>query len=125
MKKLAAVMVLVGGLAVLSVASARAQGYPADNSGKNVRDRQAAAVTSGDQSNTQSDLDITQEIRKAVIADKDLSTNAHNVKIITANGVVTLRGPVKSSAEKANIGAMAKHVAGVTRVDNQIEIASN
>jgi hyperosmotically inducible protein len=124
MKKLAAAMALVGGLAV-SVAAVRAQGYPADNSGKNVRDRGDAAVTSGDQSNSQSDLNITQAIRKAVVADKDLSTNAHNVKIITANGVVTLRGPVKSAAEKANIGAVAQHVAGVTRVDNQIEIASN
>ena len=122
MKKLAVVMVFVAGL-VVWVASARAQGYPADNSGKNVRDRKDAAVTSGDQSNTQSDLNITQEIRKAVMADKELSTNAQNVKIITANGVVTLRGPVKISAEKANIGAKAKHAAGVTRVDNQIEIA--
>jgi hyperosmotically inducible protein len=124
MKKLAAVMLCVGGLAVW-VAAARAQGYPADNSGKNVRDRNDAAVTTGDQSNTQSDLNITQEIRKAVMADKELSTNAHNVKIITADGVVTLRGPVKISAEKANIGAKAAHVAGVTRVDNQIEIASD
>jgi hyperosmotically inducible periplasmic protein len=124
MKKLAAVMLFVAGLAVW-VASAHAQGYPADNSGKNVRDRKDAAVTAGDQSNTQSDLNITQEIRKAVMADKELSTNAHNVKIITANGVVTLRGPVKSSAEKANIGAKAEHAAGVTRVDNQLEIASD
>ena len=124
MKKLAAVMMFVGGLAV-SVASARAQGYPADNSGKNVRDRKDAAVTSGDQSNTQADLNITQEIRKAVIADKELSMNAHNVKIITASGVVTLRGPVKSTKEKAEIGAKAEHVAGVTRVNNQIEIASD
>jgi hyperosmotically inducible protein len=124
MKKLAAAMVFVGGLAV-SVASAHAQGYPVDNSGKNVRDRKDAAVTSGDQSNTQSDLNITQEIRKAVMADKELSTNAQNVKIITANGVVTLRGPVKSAEEKANIGAKAKHAAGVTRVDNQLEIASD
>ncbi|SRR5579862_5001638 len=124
MKKLVAVMVLIGGLAV-SVGSARAQAYPADNSGKNVRDRKDAALTSGDQSNSQSDLNITQAIRKAVVADKDLSTNAHNVKIITRNGVVTLRGPVKSATEKANIAAMAAHVAGVTRVHNQIEIASN
>ena len=124
MKKLAAAMVFVGGLAVW-IPSARADGYPADNSGKNVRDRQDAAVTAGDQSNTQSDLNITQEIRKAVIADKELSMNAHNVKIITANGVVTLRGPVKSSAEKTNIGAKAEHAAGVKRVDNQIEIASD
>ena len=124
MKKLAALMLCVGGLAVW-VTPARAQSYPADNSGKNVRDRLEAAVTSGDQSNTQSDLNITQEIRKAVIADKDLSMNAHNVKIITANGVVTLRGPVKSSEEKANVAAKAGHAAGVTRVDNQIEIASD
>ena len=124
MKKTAAAMVFVGGLAVWSPC-ARADGYPADNSGKNVRDRQKAAVTAGDQSNSQSDLNITQEIRKAVIADKDLSTNAHNVKIITANGIVTLRGPVKSAEEKANIGAKAQHAAGVTRVDNQIEIASD
>lgn len=122
MKKPAAVMLFIGGLAV-SVASAHAQGYPADNSGKNVRDRSETAVTSGDQSNTQADLNITQEIRKAVMADKELSTNAHNVKIITANGVVTLRGPVKSAEEKANIGAKAQHAAGVTRVDNQLEIA--
>ena len=124
MKKLAVVMLLVGGLAV-SVASVRAESYPADNSGKNVRDRKDAAVTSGDQSNSQSDLKITQEIRQAVIADKDLSMNAHNVKIITSNGVVTLRGPVKSSEEKAKIGTKAKQVAGVTQVHNQIEIASD
>lgn len=102
-----------------------AQQYPADNSGKNVRDRKDAAPTPGDQSNAKSDVAITQEIRKAVVADKNLSTNAHNVKIITANGVVTLRGPVKSAAEKDTIGAKAKQAAGVTRVDNQLEIATN
>ena len=122
MNRFAAVMVFVGGLAV-SVASAHAQGYPADNSGKNVRDRQDTAVTATDQSNSKADLNITQAIRKAVMADKKLSTNAHNVKIITANGVVTLRGPVKSAKEKKNIGAKAARVAGVTRVDNQLEIA--
>ncbi len=124
MKKLAVGILFVGGLAV-SVASTHAQGYPADNSGKNVRDRKDSAVTSGDQSNTQADLNITQEIRKAVMADKDLSTNAHNVKIITVNGVVTLRGPVKSAAEKANIGAKAARAVGVRSVDNQLEIASD
>ena len=124
MKNLVAVMLCVGGMAV-SVASARAEGYPADNSGKNVRDRQDAAVTSGDQSNSPSDIKITQEIRQAIIADKDLSLNGHNVKIITAHGVVTLRGPVKSAAEKATIAAKAEHAAGVTRIDNQLEIASD
>lgn len=123
MKKLAA-MLFVGGL-IAAVGSAHAEGYPADNSGKNVRDRQDAALTSGDQSNSQADLKITQEIRQAVMADDALSLNAQNVKIITANGVVTLRGPVRSSAEKATVGAKAEQVAGVTRVDNQIEIASD
>jgi len=124
MKTLAVAMLFIGGLVVWST-SARGDDYPADNSGKNVRDRQDVAVTAGDQSNSQADLNITQEIRKAVVADKDLSMNAHNVKIITVNGVVTLRGPVKSAAEKANIAAKAQHAAGVTRVDNQIEIASD
>ena len=104
--------------------ASRAADYPADNSGKNVRDRQDSSRTPGDQSNNKSDLAITQAIRKAVVADKALSTNAHNVKIITTNGVVTLRGPVKTPEEKDTIGAKAKQVAGVKSVDNKLEIAS-
>jgi osmotically-inducible protein OsmY len=104
--------------------ASRAADYPADNSGKNVRDRQDSSRTPGDQSNNKSDLAITQAIRKAVVADKALSTNAHNVKIITANGVVTLRGPVSSPEEKETIAAKARRVAGVKSVDNKLEIAS-
>ncbi len=104
--------------------ASRAADYPADNSGKNVRDRQDSSRTPGDQSNNKSDLAITQAIRKAVVADKALSTNAHNVKIITANGVVTLRGPVSSPEEKETIAAKARQVAGVKSVDNKLEIAS-
>ena len=104
--------------------ASRAADYPADNSGKNVRDRQDSSRTPRDQSNNKSDLAITQAIRKAVVADKALSTNAHNVKIITANGVVTLRGPVSSPEEKETIAAKAKQVAGVKSVDNKLEIAS-
>jgi peptidoglycan hydrolase-like protein with peptidoglycan-binding domain len=96
----------------------------ADNSGKNVRDRQNSTMTPGDQSNAKSDMAITQAIRKAVVADKGLSTNAHNVKIITKNGVVTLRGPVKTAEEKNTIAAKAEGAAGVKSVDNQLEIAS-
>jgi len=124
MKTLMAVLAMVG-LLTSWAPTIHAQQYPADNSGKNVRDRKDGAPTSGDQSNAKSDVTITQEIRKAVVADKSLSTNAHNVKIITADGVVTLRGPVKSATEKATIEAKAKQAAGVTRVDNQLEIASN
>jgi hyperosmotically inducible protein len=104
--------------------ASRAADYPADNSGKNVRDRQDSSRTSGDQSNNKADLAITQAIRKAVVADKALSTNAHNVKIITTNGVVTLRGPVNSPEEKETIAMKAKRVAGVKSVDNKLEIAS-
>ena len=104
--------------------ASRAADYPADNSGKNVRDRQDSSRTPGDQSNNKSDLAITQAIRKAVVADKSLSTYAHNVKIITANGFVTLRGPVSSPEEKETIAAKAKQVAGVKSVDNKLEIAS-
>jgi len=119
---------LVAALVMIAVSvwgpAARAADYPADNSGKNVRDRKESSQTPADQSNSKADLAITQAIRKAVVADKALSTNAHNVKIITSNGVVTLRGPVKSTEEKDKIAAKAKSVAGVTSVDNKLEIAS-
>ena len=95
-----------------------------DNSGRNVRDRDDQNKTPGDQSENEADRTITQNIRRAVTADDSLSTNAKNVKIITNDGTVTLRGPVKSEKEKAEIEAKAKQVAGVKRVDNQLEVAS-
>lgn len=95
-----------------------------DNSGRNVRDRDDQNKTPGDQSESEADRAITQNIRQAVTADDSLSTNAKNVKIITSDGTVTLRGPVKSEKEKADIEAKAKQVAGVKKVDNQLEIAS-
>jgi len=98
--------------------------YPADNTGKNVRDRSGDTLTAGDQPENAGDRDITQGVRKAIVANKHLSTNAHNVKIVTVNGVVTLRGPVDSAAEKAKVAAAANHVAGVKRVDNQTEIVT-
>jgi hyperosmotically inducible protein len=96
----------------------------ADNTGRNVRDRGGETKTPMDQSENEADRAITQNIRKALTADDSLSTNAQNVKIVTNDGTVTLRGPVKSAKEKADIEAKAKQVAGVKRVDNQLEIAS-
>ena len=96
----------------------------ADNSGVNVRDRNDATKTAGDQSESEADRTISQNIRQAVVADDSVSTNGKNVKIITADGVVTLRGPVKSENEKTNIGAKAEQIAGVKKVDNQMEIAN-
>jgi osmotically-inducible protein OsmY len=97
--------------------------YPADNTGKNVRDRAESAVTADQQSNSQGDMDITREIRRQIVNDESLSTSAHNIKIVTIDGVVTLRGPVVSAKEKTVVAEAAKKVAGVSKVDNQLEIA--
>jgi osmotically-inducible protein OsmY len=107
---------------VVSAAPALAQQREdADNTGRNVRDR-GESVTPTDQSNSAADIETTAKIRKAIVDDDQLSSNAHNVKIVTRDGAVTLRGPVKSAAEKSAIAAKAQQVAGVKRVDNQLEI---
>jgi hyperosmotically inducible protein len=98
---------------------------PADNTGNNVRDRSDATVTPGDQSESKTDLELTRRIRRAITQDNQLSTTAHNIKIVTANGKVTLRGPVKSAAEKDQIAKMAQGTEGVTSVDNQLEVTNN
>jgi hyperosmotically inducible periplasmic protein len=93
-----------------------------DNTKVNERDKNSAAPTPPDQKENESDLKITQHVRQAVMADGSLSFTAKNVKIITQNGKVTLRGPVKSTQERDAIEAAARKVAGVTQVDNQIEV---
>lgn len=95
-----------------------------DNTGRNVQDRSGATLTADDQSESEADRTLTQRVRQAVVADDSLSTNAHNIKIITVNGVVTLRGPVKSAQEKMNIDAKAQQIAGVAKVNNQLEIVA-
>jgi len=96
----------------------------ADNSGRNERDRNDATKTAGDQAENEADRTISQNIRQAISADDSISTNGKNAKIITVDGTVTLRGPVKSENEKTNIGAKAQQIAGVKSVDNQLEIAN-
>jgi hyperosmotically inducible protein len=98
--------------------------YPADNTGRNVRDRDDRTLTSEDQSEKKADRELTQKIRNAVVEDDSLSTSAHNVKIITVDGVVTLRGPVKSAKERNAVGAKAVKIAGAGKVKNQLEIAA-
>lgn len=123
MKQYVAALLVAGGIGLLG-SPALAENVPADNSAKNVRDRADTALTAGDQSSAPADMAITTAVRKAVVADSSLSVNAQNVKIITVNGVVTLRGPVKNTAEKESIAAKATTIAGVGKVDNQIEIAT-
>ncbi|HEX4515411.1 MAG TPA: BON domain-containing protein, partial [Polyangiaceae bacterium] len=72
-----------------------------------------------------SDIDITAQIRKQVVADDSLSADAKNVKIVTQSGAVTLRGPVKSVAEKNTIGSKASGIAGVKNVDNELDVVTD
>jgi hyperosmotically inducible periplasmic protein len=96
-----------------------------DNTKKNERDRSGETTTSGDQSNSQEDVKITAAIRRAVVGDHSLSATAKNVKIITANGLVTLRGPVKNDAEKAKIAELAQSAAGNAKINNQLEVKTS
>ena len=97
---------LLGASAIVQAEDA--QPRERDNSGVNVRDRDDAAVTAGHQSNAKSDVELTRQIREAVVKDSSLSILAQNVKIVSANGSVTLRGPVKTEAEKDAIGSKAQ-----------------
>ena len=92
-----------------------------DNSAINERDRSSTAKTPIDQNENQKDIDITASIRRQVVA-KQMSTNAHNSKIITQDGRVTLRGPVQSNDEKQQIEEIAIDVAGKGNVDNELEV---
>ena len=94
----------------------------ADNTARNVRDRNNRTLTPLDQSNSKTDVNTTAQIRKGVNAMKDVSVNARNVKIITADGRVTLRGPVNTAQEKLNIGEIAAGIAQSVNVDNQLEV---
>ena len=93
-----------------------------ENTELNVRDKDDATLTPEDQKETKADIRITAHIRKAVVRDKSLSINAQNAKIITRNGVVTLRGPVANEAESKMLEKIAKKTRGVVKVDNQLEI---
>ena len=93
-----------------------------DNAATNERDRSGETKTSGDQSNSSADLKITQAIRQALMKDGELSMTAKNIKVITANGHVTLRGPVKTAQEKAKIDQLAKSAAGGAQIDDQLDV---
>jgi osmotically-inducible protein OsmY len=92
-----------------------------DNTGRNVRDRDESAVTPTDQSNSEQDIDLTQRIRSGITSVEQMSVQARNVKVISRDGFVTLRGPVESEQEKATIELLARN-AGAAQVDNQLEI---
>jgi len=114
---------LACGLCLAMTTAVGAQAPAPDNTKTNARDRQAAQKTAGDQSNSKADLDITQKIRKAIVDDQNLSTYAHNIKIVTVDGKVTLKGPVSSAAEKAAVESKAAEVAGRANVTSQVSVS--
>jgi hypothetical protein len=93
-----------------------------DNTARNVRDRGDRTLTPLDQGNSAADRDRTAQIRKQILAVEGMSINAKNVKIITIDGRVTLRGPVNSAEEKRLIGEIADRIARAENVDNQLEV---
>lgn len=105
-------------------ASADAMGTEPDNTRVNERDREASALTPMDQSESDTDRELLQRIRKAVIADDSLSFTAKNVKIITRDGRVTLRGSVNNAREKATLEKTALDAAGPKRVTNELEVSN-
>jgi osmotically-inducible protein OsmY len=88
----------------------------------NERDRNPNEPTADRQKDNRSDRELTQQVRKAIVKDKSLSTYAHNVKVITQNGMVTLKGPVRSEEKKKAIEAKAAEVAGQDKVTNQLDV---
>ena len=95
----------------------------ADNTKANATDRNSSAKTPVDQSNDKESIDVTADIRRAVLDDKSLSMSAHNIKIVTDGDVVTLRGAVESADEKKRIEALAVKAAAGKQVRNEISIA--
>ncbi|MGB8833076.1 MAG: BON domain-containing protein [Candidatus Sulfotelmatobacter sp.] len=93
-----------------------------DNTKTNQRDRKADEPTADQQKANQSDRDMTRQIRKSIEKDRSLSTYGHNVKVITQNGTVTLKGPVRSEEEKKAIEQKATDLAGADKVTSEIDV---
>jgi osmotically-inducible protein OsmY len=132
MKQMSKKVLAVALVAVLGASCAFAQTAPqgqatpaADNTKMNNRDKGDPAQTPQTQSNAKTDRDLLAAVRRTIVKDKSLSVAAHNIKILVEGGVVTLRGPVKSDEEKSKVESLAKSVAGVTSVDNKVDIKTN
>lgn len=97
-------------------------GKSADNTQINERDRSSETMKPTDQPNNRGDLELAAAVRRTIVHDKNLSSMAHNVKLVATSGTVTLRGPVANNAEKARVEELAASVTGVTHVDNQLDV---
>lgn len=123
-RTLLAVTVLASGLGLLwAQQDNSASQAPADNTKVNQRDRNPNEPTADQQKENTSDRQLTAHIRRAIVKDKSLSSDAHNVKIITQGGNVTLKGTVKTDAEKQAVESKAAQVAGEGKVTNELQVA--
>ena len=109
-------------VALIASGSVMGEVKPADNTSRNARDRSGQNLTPQDQSNSAGDVELTKNVRQAIVRDSSLSSTAKNVKVISTEGKVTLRGPVNSHEEKMKTGRAAIDKAGATNVDNQLEV---
>ena len=116
------ILLVLACLSAVSLAAMAADDKKPDNTATNERDRSGETQTSGDQSNSSADLKITQAIRQTLMRDSELSTTAKNIKIITDNGQVTFRGPVKNAQEKAKIDQLARSAAGGAKIVDQLDV---
>ena len=118
-------ILLAGALLTAGAALGPGQDTPKpDNTKTNQADRNAGEPTADQQKNNKPDRETTKEIRKSIQSDKSLSTYAHNVKVISQNGTVTLKGPVRSDEEKKIIQDKAAAVAGAGNVVNELTIVA-
>jgi hyperosmotically inducible periplasmic protein len=111
-------------VSMTSMTIAIAQDTPkADNTAQNKGATRRSAVTAQKQGNSKSDIAVLAELRKTVVADRDLSMDAKNVKILYHRGLATLRGPVDSEEEKTKVYELIKASNGVTSVKNLLTVA--
>lgn len=117
---------ILGSLLLTAGAWVSAQDTPTnpqpDNTKVNQRDRNTNEPTADQQKSNASDRDLTKQIRQAIVNDKSISTYGHNVKVISQNGIVTLKGPVRSEEEKKAIEAKAAEVAGADKVTDEMDV---
>ena len=114
--------VVAGSLTRSQAQSTEPKATSPDNTKMNAQDRDKAGPTADQQKDNRSDREITQQIRQSLVKDKSLSTYGHNVKVITQNGQVTLKGSVRSDDEKKAIEAKATEVAGENKVTSELNI---
>jgi hyperosmotically inducible protein len=114
---------LFGALTWAQQDASQAPAAAPDNTKTNQRDRNSNEPTADQQKSNKSDREMTRAVRRALVKDKSLSTYAHNVKVITQNGVVTLKGPVRTQEEKQSVEAKAAEVVGAPdKVHSELEV---